>query len=100
MAAHPAQGHHHSQAWIYAVLIVFTAVVTIFMPAELGPRILDHFGFIHLFSVLVLTCIPLAIRNIRRGDVAAHRNAMVGVYVGGILIAGSFAMMPGRLLYG
>lgn len=84
----------------YVVLILFTAIVTLPMPAEVGPRLLDHFGYIHLFSVLVLVSVPAAIYSIRRGNVVAHRRNMVGVYVGGILIAGSFAFMPGRLLYG
>ena len=84
---------HKRLGWVYAVLILVTAVVSLFMPAVVGPRVLNHFGFIHLFSVLVLTCIPLAIRGIRRRD-------MIGVYVGGILIAGTFALMPGRLLHG
>lgn len=83
----------------YAVLILFTAVVTLPMPAAVGPRLLDHFGFIHLFSALVLVCVPLAVYSIRHGDVAAHRGHMVGVYVGGILIAGTFALMPGRMLH-
>jgi len=30
----------------------------------------------------------------------AHRANMLGVYVGGVLIAGAFALMPGRLLHG
>ena len=84
----------------YVVLILFTAIVTLPMPAEVGPRLLDHFGYIHLFSVLVLVSVPAAIYSIRRGNVVAHRRNMVGVYVGGILIAGTFAFMPGRLLYG
>ena len=84
----------------YVVLILFTALVTLPMPAEVGPRLLDHFGFIHLFSVLVLVSVPAAIYSIRRGKVAAHRGHMIGVYVGGILIAGSFAFSPGRLLHG
>ena len=91
---------HKRLGWVYAVLIFVTAVVTVFMPAEVGPRVLNHFGFIHLFSVLVLTCIPLAIFHIGRRNVTGHRNAMVGVYVGGILIAGSFTLVPGRLLHG
>ena len=91
---------HKRLGRVYVVLILFTAVVTLPMPAEVGPRLLDHFGYIHLFSVLVLVSVPAAIYSIRRGNVVAHRRNMVGVYVGGILIAGSFAFMPGRLLYG
>ncbi len=83
----------------YAVLILVTAIVTLPMPAAVGPQFLGHFGFIHLFSVLVLVSVPVAIYSIRHGNVVAHRRHMVGVYVGGVLIAGTFALMPGRLLY-
>jgi uncharacterized membrane protein len=31
--------------------------------------------------------------------VKSHRNNMIGLYVGGLIIAGSFAFMPGRLLH-
>ena len=90
---------HKRLGRVYAALILVTAVVTLPMPAEVGPRFLDHFGFIHLFGVLVLVSVPAALYTIRRGNVTAHRRHMVGVYIGGILIAGSFALMPGRLLH-
>ena len=90
---------HRRLGRVYAALILFTALVTLPMPAAVGPRVLDHFGFIHLFSVLVLVSVPAAIYSIRRGNVTGHRGHMVGVYVGGILIAGTFALMPGRLLH-
>lgn len=85
---------------IYMPLMIVTAVVTLFMPAHLGPTFLDHFGFIHGFSVLVLYSVPMAYIHAKRGNVAGHRGSMIGVYVGGILIAGSFALMPGRFLHG
>jgi uncharacterized membrane protein len=84
---------------IYMPLMLFTAVVTLFMPAQVGPSIGGHFGFIHGFSVLVLYSVPTAYIQARRGNIAKHRSAMIGLYVGGILIAGSFAFMPGRLLH-
>jgi uncharacterized membrane protein len=28
-----------------------------------------------------------------------HRSAMLGVYIGGILIAGTFAFLPGRIMH-
>ena len=90
---------HKRLGRVYVVLILFTALVTLPMPAIVGPRFLNHFGFIHLFSVLVLVCVPAALYSIRHGNVTAHLGHMVGVYVGGILIAGTFALMPGRLLH-
>jgi uncharacterized membrane protein len=83
----------------YMVLMLVTATITLFMPAQVGPRVVGHLGFIHLFSLLVFYSVPTAFINARRGDVKGHRSAMIGLYVGGLLIAGSFAFMPGRLLH-
>jgi uncharacterized membrane protein len=83
---------------IYMPLMLVTAIITLFMPAFVGPRFAGHFGFIHLFALLVLYSVPTAYINARKGDIAKHRSAMIGLYVGGILIAGSFAFMPGRML--
>jgi uncharacterized membrane protein len=40
-----------------------------------------------------------ALWNVRRGNIRGHRNAMLGLYVGGLLIAGSLTLLPGRLLH-
>ena len=84
---------------IYVVLMLVTAFITLFMPAMVGPTVLNHFGFIHLLSLLVFVTVPRAIIAIRRGDVAAHKRHMLGMYVGALLIAGALAMMPGRLMH-
>jgi uncharacterized membrane protein len=84
----------------YLVLILLTGVITLFMPAKVGPSIFGHFGFIHLFSFSVFYSVPAAIFAIRKGKIRLHRSIMVGLYVGGIFFAGSFAFMPGRMLHG
>jgi uncharacterized membrane protein len=84
---------------IYVCLMLVTAFVTLFMPAVVGPSFLNHFGFIHLLSLLVFVTVPRAIFAIRRGDVSAHKRHMLGLYVGALLIAGTLAMMPGRLMH-
>ena len=84
---------------VYMVLMLITATITLFMPALVGPQVVGHFGYIHLFSLLVFYSVPTAYVNARRGNIKAHKSAMIGLYIGGILIAGSFAFMPGRLLH-
>jgi len=84
---------------IYACLMVLTAFITLFMPAAVGPSFFNHFGFIHLLSLLVFITVPKAIFAIRRGDVKTHKRSMIAMYVGGILIAGTLAFMPGRLMH-
>ncbi len=56
------------------------------------------FSPIHLISIYVLVMLPLGIWHIRKGNVRGHRNAMVGVFVGGLVIAGLFTLAPGRLI--
>lgn len=84
---------------VYMLLMLATAFITLAMPAHVGPRILNHFGFIHIFSLLALINVPIAYVSARRGNIRAHRGAMLGLYLGGILIAGAFAFSPGRMLH-
>ena len=83
---------------IYMVLMLFTATVTLFMSAQVGPTLFDHFGFIHLLSVLVLYSVPSAYFAIKAGDVKKHKLNMIGLYIGGMLVAGGFTLVPGRFL--
>ena len=69
------------------------------MSAEVGPTIFNHFGFIHLFSVLVLYLVPSAYLAVKSNNIKKHRGNMLGLYVGGILIAGAFTLAPGRLIH-
>lgn len=90
---------HRLLGRIMLVLVFFTAFVTLFMPAQVGPQFLGHFGFIHLLSLNVLCGVVIAWRAARRGDIKTHRANMIGLYVFGFLVAGAFAFMPGRLLH-
>ena len=91
---------HKALGKIYMILMLLTAVITLFMSAEVGPTLFNHFGFIHLLSFLVLYSVPTAYMAARNHQVSKHRGNMIGLYVGGLLIAGGFTLMPGRLLHG
>jgi len=91
---------HKLLSKIYMVLMLFTALVSLLMSAEVGPRLWNHFGFIHLFSLMVFYFVPAAYIAIGKGDRITHRNHMMGLYIGGLLIAGGFTLVPGRLLHG
>jgi uncharacterized membrane protein len=99
MFARKGDRFHRALGKGYMVLMMVTAAISLFMPAVVGPRLLNHFGFIHLFSVLALTSVPSAYFAAKRHDVRSHKYSMIGLYVGGLIIAGGFAFMPGRLLH-
>ena len=91
-------GIHKILGRTYMLLMLFTAVVTMFMSARVGPTLFDHFGFIHLLSLLVFYTVPAAYFAIKSGNVKKHRFYMINLYVGGLLVAGSFTLLPGRFL--
>ncbi|MFK7781417.1 DUF2306 domain-containing protein [Psychroserpens sp.] len=90
---------HKQFGRIYMVLMLFTAIVTLFMPAAVGGSIFNHFGWIHLFSFLTLWTVPTAYLAIKKGNVKSHKRKMILLYFGAIIIAGAFTFTPGRYLH-
>jgi uncharacterized membrane protein len=79
----------------YVALMVASALST-FWIRGLGNGSLS---FLHVLSVFVLLALPIAVLLARSGRVRAHRFTMIGVYLGGIWIAGLLTLLPGRLLH-
>lgn len=83
---------------VYMILMMFTAIVTLFMPAFVGPTVFNHFGYIHTFSFLTIYTVPTAYLAVKKGDIKSHKRKMVLLYFGALIIAGGFTLMPGRYL--
>jgi len=90
---------HKTFGRIYMILMLITAVITLFMKAEVGPTILNHFGWIHSFSILTIYTVPTAYLAIKNGNVKTHKRKMILLYFGAIIIAGGFTFVPGRYLH-
>jgi len=86
--------NHRNLGKVYMVLMLFTAAVTLFMEAQVGPQFLGHFGWIHLFSFLTIYSVPTAYLAIRKGQVKRHKTKMILLYFGAIIIAGGFTFTP------
>src|SRR6202035_1576684 len=86
---------HRALGAVYLTLMTVTAVATFFI-RSIDP---GHLSFIHLFIPLTLFGVGAALWNVRRGNIKGHRSAMLGLYVGGLLIAGGLTLLPGRLLH-
>jgi uncharacterized membrane protein len=87
--------YHRLVGSIYLVLMMVTAVTAIFI-RSLNP---GHLSWIHIFVPITLFGCISAIWRIRRKDVKGHKRAMLGVYFGGLIIAGALTFYPGRLMY-
>jgi len=86
---------HRILGFTYLTLMTATAISTLFIrsiwPGSLSP--------VHLVIPLTLYGVFGALWNVRRGNIKGHRSAMLGLYIGGLLLAGSFTLLPGRLMH-
>lgn len=89
---------HRRLGWLYLGLMVVTSITTLFIH-EINPNGWAGFSLIHLFVPLTLFGIYNAVMGVRTSNLKRHRSAMLGVYVGGILIAGAFTFLPGRIMH-
>ena len=92
-------GNHKKLGWIYMLLMFFQAGVSLFMEARVGPQFLNHFGWIHLLSILTLHTVPKSIYYIKKGDIIGHSRSMIILFFSGLIIAGGFTLFPGRYLH-
>jgi uncharacterized membrane protein len=92
-------GIHKIFGRVYMILMMVTALITLFMPARVGATFLNHFGWIHSFSFLTIYTVPTAYWAIKKGNVRAHKRKMILLYFGAIVIAGGFTFYPGRYLH-
>ncbi len=58
---------------IYMILMLITALITLFMSAEVGPTLFNHFGYLHLFSFLTFYTVPTAYLAAKKGDINSIR---------------------------
>lgn len=87
---------HKQFGWAWVVLMTMAAGSSFFITGINDGR----FSPIHILSLFTLAMLPWAIYAIRRRRVQSHRWTMIGIFSGGLVVAGIFALLPGRLLGG
>lgn len=89
------RGLHKALGWGWVTAMGATAVSSLFITGLNG----DAYSFIHVLSGWTVVALPMAIFAIRKGNVLAHRRAMTGMFVGGLIVAGALSFLPGRFMF-
>jgi uncharacterized membrane protein len=87
---------HRTVGWIWVGLMA-TVATSSFWIHEV--RLLGPWSPIHLLSIFTLIMLPLAVWRARRHRVADHRRIMTMTFVGALVIAGLFTLLPGRIMH-
>jgi len=86
---------HRTIGWVWVALMV-TVAASSFWIHDL--RVWGPWSPIHLLSIFTLATLPLAIVHARRHRVDRHRNAMIAIFTGALVVAGLFTLLPGRIM--
>jgi uncharacterized membrane protein len=86
---------HRALGWVWVLAMMTGAVSSLFI------RTVNHgaFSYLHLFSGWTIVMLPMAVAFARRRNVRRHARAMTGLFTGGLILAGLFAFLPGRLMW-
>ena len=90
---------HRAIGYIYLVLMTITAVTSLFVHQIMPKSPFYGLSPIHLLVPLVLFGVVAALIGAWTHNIRMHRSAMLGVYIGGILIAGSLTLLPHRIMH-
>jgi uncharacterized membrane protein len=80
-------------------LMFFTGIVTLFIHSINQTDAYFGLSPIHFFSFLTLWSVPVSIYHARQGNIARHRSAVTGLFIGGLVVAGGFTFLPGRFMW-
>jgi uncharacterized membrane protein len=87
---------HRIVGWTWVALMALIAVSSFWIH---DIRMVGPFSAIHLLSIFTLAMLPLAVMHARRHRVVQHRNAMISIFLGALVIAGLFTLLPGRVMH-
>ena len=79
------------------VLLMVVVCISAFFIHEL--RVWGPWSPIHLLAIFTLLVLPIAVWRAHRHEVAQHRRAMLGLFLGALIIAGLFTFLPGRIMH-
>ncbi|KGT73942.1 membrane protein [Bradyrhizobium japonicum] len=87
---------HRTIGWIWVGLMAVVAASSFWIHQI---RLVGPFSPIHLLSIFTLVMLPLAVWRAHTHRVADHRRIMIMTFVGALVIAGLFTLMPGRIMH-
>jgi len=96
--SHKGSRVHRRVGYVYLALMTATAITALFVH-QINPNGLFGLSWIHIFVLITLGCVAGAIYGALTHNLPRHKGSMIGLYVGGLLIAGGLAFAPGRIMH-
>lgn len=88
---------HRSMGWVWVALMATVAISSFWIHGR-QIKLGAPWSPIHLLSIFSLIMLPLGIWFAHRHRVRGHRITMISIFTGGLVIAGLFTFVPGRIM--
>src|SRR3984885_10317557 len=87
---------HRTIGWVWVALMLVVSISAFFIHTI---RLWGPWSPIHLLAIFTLIMLPVAVLQAHRHAVERHRRAMISLFVGALVIAGLFTLLPGRIMH-
>ena len=87
---------HRTIGYFWAALMMLVAGSSLWI--HQNPMV-GQFNVLHLLSIWVLIAVPLIVWHAHRHRVSRHRGGMISLYMFGLIGAGLFTLLPGRIMH-
>lgn len=87
---------HRTLGWVWVTLMVLVAASSLWIHQI---RLVGPWSPIHLLSIFTLAMVPLGVWRAHRHEVDGHRRIMISLFSGALVVAGLFALLPGRIMH-
>lgn len=89
---------HRTLGWIWVALMATVAISSFGIHGH-NFRFWRTWSPIHLLSILTPIALISGVVAARRHRVDAHKFTMVSIFIGALVIAGLFTLVPGRIMH-
>jgi uncharacterized membrane protein len=90
---------HRALGYAYLTLLTITCIDAMFIHEIMPKSWFYGFSPLHVLVLLTLACVVSALRAARAHNIPRHRSAVLGSYIGGLLVATSLLLLPGRIMH-
>ncbi len=87
---------HRAFGYAWVTMMLLTALSALLIRSEINRG--SYFSWIHLLIPVTIFSLIAAFWFLAKGNIRAHRNFMVSLYINACLIAGGFTLLPNRFL--
>jgi uncharacterized membrane protein len=89
---------HRALGWIWVILMLTICVSSFWIHGH-SYRLWRDWSPIHLLSIFAPIMLVVGIVAARRHRVVSHKITMISIFIGALVIAGIFTLVPGRVMH-